>query len=102
MKGNRYPDNCQEIAASIKETANWKCRHCGKECRRAGNPREPGLTRQEVARMTLDVHHANCIPEDNRIENLIALCKPCHISLHAGRYSNITPGQLSLFEELFS
>ena len=89
----------KEIALATKETANWKCRHCGTLCRQPGNKSEPGLTRQELARHTLNVHHANCISEDNRIENLIPLCKPCHISLHAGRYSNITPGQLSLFEK---
>ena len=99
MKGNRYPTNWKEIALAIKESADWKCRHCGTLCRRPGEQKQLAITKTEIARHTLDVHHANCIPEDNRVENLIPLCKPCHISLHAGRYSNITPGQLSLFEE---
>ena len=99
MKGNRYSCDWKEIALAIKESACWRCRHCCKECLRPGQQKQDGLTKNELARLTLDVHHANCIPEDNRVENLIPLCKPCHISLHAGRYSNITPGQLSLFED---
>ena len=99
MNSNRYPDNWKEIALSIKEASEWKCRRCGQQCLRPGEQKQLTITKTELARLTLDVHHANCIPEDNRIENLIPLCKPCHITLHAGRYSNITPGQLSLFAD---
>jgi hypothetical protein len=41
------------------------------------------------------VHHHNRMPEDNRPENLIALCTTCHLSYHNRQQSNIPPGQLS-------
>jgi hypothetical protein len=49
--------------------------------------------------LTLTVHHRNRIPEDNRPENLIALCTACHLSYHNRRQSNVSPGQLSLFPD---
>jgi hypothetical protein len=45
------------------------------------------------------VHHRNRIPEDNRPENLIALCTACHLSYHNRGQSNVSPGQLSLFPD---
>jgi hypothetical protein len=45
------------------------------------------------------VHHRNRIPEDNRLENLVALCTACHLSYHNRRQSNVSPGQLSLFSD---
>jgi 5-methylcytosine-specific restriction endonuclease McrA len=47
----------------------------------------------------LAVHHRNRIPEDNRPENLIALCTACHLSYHNRGQSNVSPGQLSLFPD---
>ncbi|QLE59695.1 HNH endonuclease (plasmid) [Nostoc sp. TCL26-01] len=93
----RYADNWDEISLAIKEASQWQCRHCGQKCLRLGQkPKE--LSRSEWTVLTLSVHHANFTPEDNRIENLIPLCTPCHIAVHGrarGR-SNTSPGQLEL------
>jgi len=92
----RYPNNWSDIALAIKEAANWRCLHCGKQCLRPGD-KPQYLTRSERAIATLTVHHANFTPEDNRTENLIALCAPCHLAIHQSRRGNVSPGQLSLF-----
>ncbi|MHC5722703.1 MAG: HNH endonuclease [Nostoc sp.] len=93
----RYANNSDEIAIAVKQAAQWRCRHCGQKCLRPGE-KPKGLSRSEWTVMTLSVHHANFTPEDNRLENLIPLCTPCHISLHsrARRRSNTSPGQLEL------
>ncbi|MBO3463279.1 HNH endonuclease [Aetokthonos hydrillicola Thurmond2011] len=93
----RYADNWQDIARQVKESAGWKCQHCGQQCLRPGE-KPKGLSRSEWTMLTLSVHHSNFTPEDNRRENLIALCSICHITLHGrarGR-SNTSPGQLEL------
>ena len=92
----RYPDNWSEIALSIKKVANWRCRHCGKQCLRPCD-KSQNLTKSERAIATLTVHHANFTPEDNRPENLIALCTACHLTVHTRGKGNECPGQLSLF-----
>ena len=93
----RYPDNWDEIALSIKEQAQWRCRKCNMQCIRSGEDTS-GLTKSERMVKTLVVHHANYTPEDNRAENLIPLCSACHLGYHTRKKSNITPGQRSLFE----
>lgn len=92
----RYPDNWDDIAKAIKEAALWRCRKCGKRCLRPGE-KPDNLTRSEWTVSTLSVHHSNFAPEDNRPENLIPLCAPCHLAAHAGRKGNVSPGQLSLW-----
>ncbi|MEQ8466182.1 HNH endonuclease [Coleofasciculus sp. E1-EBD-02] len=96
----RYADNWSDIALSVKEAALWRCRHCGKQCLRPGE-KPSNLTRSEWTMATLSVHHANFMPEDNRLENLIPLCTPCHIAVHGGRNGNVSPGQLSLFSYIY-
>jgi hypothetical protein len=61
--------------------------------------KQSGLTKSERCALTLAVHHRNRIPEDNRLENLIALCTACHLSYHNRGQSNVSPGQLSLFPD---
>jgi hypothetical protein len=61
--------------------------------------KKSGLTKSERCSLTLTVHHRNRIPEDNRPENLIALCTACHLSYHNRGQSNVSPGQLSLFPD---
>jgi len=93
----RYPDNWNQIALSAKEAASWCCQHCGQLCLRPGE-KSSSLTRSEWTRATLSVHHANFTPEDNQRENLIPLCTPCHLAVHAkAKRSNVSPGQLSLW-----
>ncbi|HEY9695358.1 MAG TPA: HNH endonuclease [Oculatellaceae cyanobacterium] len=93
----RYPENWDEIAFSIKEQARWRCRKCNMQCIRPGEDTS-GLSKSERMAKTLTVHHANYTPEDNRTENLIPLCSACHLGYHTRKKSNITPGQLLLFE----
>ncbi|MBW4449706.1 MAG: HNH endonuclease [Spirirestis rafaelensis WJT71-NPBG6] len=93
----RYADDWDEIALAIKAAAHWRCRHCGQQCLRPGE-KSKELSRSEWTVLTLSVHHANFTPEDNRPENLIPLCSPCHLALHSrarGR-TNTTQGQLEL------
>jgi hypothetical protein len=94
----RYPENWNEIAFFIKEQAGWHCHKCKMQCIRPGEDIS-ALTKSERMAKTLVVHHANYTPEDNRPENLIPLCTGCHLSYHIRKKSNVTPGQLSLFED---
>lgn len=96
-KPRRYPDNWQEIALSVKENAGWRCAKCHQQCLPSGT--KSGLTKSERFKVTLTVHHRNRIPEDNRLENLVALCTACHLSYHNRGQSNVSPGQLSLFPD---
>ena len=34
MERDRYPIHWEVIARQIKDKADWKCRMCGKQCRR--------------------------------------------------------------------
>ncbi|MEG4286362.1 HNH endonuclease [Microcoleus sp. A006_D1] len=96
-KPKRYPDNWQSIALLVKESALWRCTKCNQQCLPSGT--KSGLTKSERLKVTLTVHHRNRIPEDNRLENLVALCTACHLSYHNRRESNVSPGQLSLFAD---
>ncbi|MGB7439568.1 MAG: HNH endonuclease [Coleofasciculaceae cyanobacterium] len=95
MSNHRYPDNWKEIATAIKETANWKCSKCHRQCLKPGTKTE--LSCSERIAYTLTVHHWNRNPGDNRTENLVALCTGCHLFYHQGGKSNTSPGQLELF-----
>ena len=92
----RYPNNWRDIARSIKETAGWRCQKCNQQCLRPGEDISQ-LSRRERTVRTLNVHHANRTPEDNRVENLIAVCTVCHLAAHTGGGSNVFPGHLSLW-----
>lgn len=82
---SRYSKDWQEIATAVKEKANWKCSQCG-----------ANFKDKSTRGSCLQVHHWNRIPEDNRPENLVALCNVCHLEYHRGRKGNISIGQLSL------
>ena len=92
---SRYPDNWQEIAFKLKQEANWQCAKCGLQCLKP-NEKIKGLSKSERRKRTLNVHHRNYQPEDNRPENLICLCTACHLSFHTRKRGNISIGQLSL------
>ncbi len=92
---SRYPPNWHEISLKMKEKAQWKCSHCQMQCLKPTDD-VSSLSKSERKRKTLNVHHANYKPEDNRPENLICLCTGCHLAQHTRRRGNISVGQLSL------
>ena len=92
----RYPDNWTDLAMKVKKSAGWSCEYCGKRCYKPGE-RPQHLTRSEWTINTLQVHHRNHQPEDNRLSNLIATCTSCHLAIHRGGHGNASPGQLSLW-----
>ncbi|MGI0483497.1 HNH endonuclease [Geminocystis sp. CENA526] len=97
MSKSRYPDNWDKIARERKEAVGWKCQKCGIQCLKPEDDRSK-LTISDIKKITLAVHHANYKPEDNRPENLIPLCNPCHLSYHTRRKGSVSIGQLSLFD----
>lgn len=108
MNRKLYPPNWDEIAHSIKASANWRCQECGKPCCPTGinfwkwaeclsdsewadelpDEEESAFMekweeRSIKARFTLTVAHLNHRPGDCRPKNLKALCSVCHL-----RYDN--------------
>lgn len=87
---SRSPEVCNQIAESNRqayqnyeydsdasqskyrraaiETYGYVCSGCGKDCQ------------------NLDVHHINGDHSDNRIENLVVLCRSCHGKVHPNRF----------------
>lgn len=93
---NLYPENWSDISTAIKQKAKWRCQKCGLKCIAPGEDTSKlSLSKRRV--YTLQVHHWNRDPRDNRPENLIALCSACHLEYHRGGKSNVSPGQLSLW-----
>jgi predicted HNH restriction endonuclease len=95
MDRARYPKDWEAIALSVKVKANWVCKRCGKQCLQPEVDRSK-LSPSFIGQHTLTVHHSDFRPENNRLENLIPLCAPCHLRAHSPRKSNVSPGQLSL------
>ncbi len=96
IDSRRYPKDWTNLALKVKEAAGWRCECCSRPCYKPGErPKE--LTRSEWTVNTLSVHHRNHKPEDNRLENLLAVCTVCHLAMHRGGNGNVSPGQLSLF-----
>jgi 5-methylcytosine-specific restriction endonuclease McrA len=93
---SRYSSNWDNIALEVKSKSDWKCARCGMQCLRPTDKRD-GLNRRERSIKTLVVHHRNYTPEDNRAENLAALCTAFHMLFHTRRRGNVSPGQLSLW-----
>lgn len=86
MKGSfatGYSDDWAEIAAIVKEKANWHCVNC-----QHGHDPASGHT--------LTVHHIDRNKANNSPQNLVALCQRCH--LHYQR--TIYLYQLPLFDKL--
>lgn len=80
MERERYPDNWEMIARAVKDSAGWRCRICGKQCRKPGMP-------FDTHKNTLTVAHLNHMPEDVRPENLMAMCAPCHLRYDAKHHA---------------
>lgn len=80
MDKSRYPENWKQIAMEVKEAAGWKCKKCGIQCRKPGEP-------FDTHRRTLTVHHIDHIPENCGKDNLIALCAGCHLKEDARHHA---------------
>jgi hypothetical protein len=93
---SHYPSNWKKLALTVKRSKNWCCECCGKKCYRPGEKPED-LTRSQWTADILQVHHRNHDTTDNRLSNLLSVCAACHLDLHRGRYSSVSPGQLKLF-----
>lgn len=65
-----YPPNWDEIAARVKDEANWKCMRCG-------HPHDPANG------YALTVHHLDLNPANCEWWNLPALCQRCHLVIQA-------------------
>lgn len=63
-KSNFYTNNWKEISKLYRESVNWKCEECGKDC--------------TTDKAELHVHHIDMMKSNNLIINLKALCKDCH------------------------
>jgi hypothetical protein len=61
---NQYPPNWDRISRNYRETMRWRCEGC-----------DIDLTDR---REFLEVHHINGLRNNNREENLCALCISCH------------------------
>ena len=61
---NQYPPNWDRISRNYRETMRWRCEGC-----------DIDLTDR---REFLEVHHSNGLRNNNREENLCALCISCH------------------------
>lgn len=80
MQRGRYPTDWNTIATEVKESADWQCQQCGKQCRRPGDP-------FDTHRRTLTTAHV--WPDDHDtmapVVCVAALCAPCHLRLDAER-----------------
>lgn len=95
MNRSRYPKDWNAIALQIKSKAKWQCQRCGKQCLKPTDDTKH-LSRSEWGQATLTVHHIDLTPENSEPENLIALCAPCHLKVHALEKKPKAVGQLSL------
>ena len=59
----RMPACWGRLRKQVLERDKYRCRRCAR----------PGR---------LEVHHQNGRPDDNRLENLVTLCRSCHIEAH--------------------
>lgn len=88
-----YGPSWRQISQAIKERAGWRCEcagHCGQDhggrCVELHNERaqwtgpDPLLGAPRRVRVCLTVAHLNHRPDDNRGENLLALCQACHLA----------------------
>ncbi|MGD1905910.1 MAG: hypothetical protein ACFB0C_07950 [Leptolyngbyaceae cyanobacterium] len=91
----RYPDNWPDIAAQVKQGANWCCQQCQRPGRQPGEAMEDFLKRINAwrqrhtpqppkyedapRRYLLTVAHLDQCPGNQAPENLKALCTVCYL-----------------------
>jgi hypothetical protein len=130
MELDRYPDNWNQLSLKIRRDAEWNCQKCGKPCRMPSETVEDFAERlpeqwhaklfKEIwddetgehaivpaypGRFCLTVGHLDQNPGNNEVENLLAMCAPCHLNYdrnfiqsnaYAKRERN---GQTTLFQK---
>jgi len=87
IERDRYIPNYKDLHFQKKEAANWTCEFCDRICRKTGEGWSEFFDRvgwqqpleEKWGRYILTVAHLNQKPEDNSVENLKALCAPCHL-----------------------
>lgn len=80
MHKELYPKDWKSIALEKKQSVNWICEGCGKQCRKPGEP-------FDTHKNTLTVHHIDHNPGNCSPDNLIALCAPCHLRADASHHA---------------
>lgn len=75
-----YPREFFEVAGKVSERDNNKCKLCGAE-------------------ESLVVHHIDENKKNNNMDNLITLCRKCHMSYHAAPEGEIKDFVLSKIKE---
>lgn len=80
MHLSEYPENWRRLAKEYKNSVNWVCEVCGKQCRKPGE-------KFDTHKRTLTVAHLNHTPMDVRPENLKAMCAPCHLKYDAKHHA---------------
>ena len=76
---NTYPSNWKQISHKYKETQVWKCEECGI------------ALGDEDSKRFLHVHHKNGLKNDNREQNLRALCIGCHAKMPQHQHMKSLP-----------
>jgi hypothetical protein len=69
-----YGQRWTTIARQMKDAAGWKCKRCGIQCRKPGEPYDGDHTR------TLTVGHLDRQPWNLSLSNLWPMCVPCHLA----------------------
>jgi phage pi2 protein 07 len=70
-KGNLiYVSNWHELRKEIYTRDNWTCRECGKKCHNG---------------VVIQCHHIDYDTSNNNFENLVTLCKGCHLKTNYKR-----------------
>ena len=88
-----YPEDWEEIKYRLKEKRGYRCQGCGQLGNiPAGHPTKIN---------PLNVHHLDQNPANNSEDNLLILCRDCHLRMHQGTLPSllkIKAGQLKLKE----
>lgn len=72
-----YPLDWDELSLLIKQRAGWRCEWCSVQFTPGDNVREI-FQGGKFKKITYTVHHKDRNTKNNKPENLVALCSPCH------------------------